>query len=107
MSPPQLPADAPVLNVVHPVEVGLRPVFRYESDSPALDGLDGRFGQRFDIDIPLIGQIGFHDCAAAIAPRNIAAILLDLFKQIECIEIGNDLSAGFRETPDTTASAGV
>ena len=67
--PPELPADAPILDIVHPVEIGLGPVSRDEADFSGFDGLDGRFRQRRDIDVPLVGQVGFDDRAAAIATR--------------------------------------
>ena len=61
MSPPQLPADAPVLDVVHPVEIGLRPVLRHEANAPRFNGFDGRLGKRFDFHVPLVGQVRFDD----------------------------------------------
>ena len=65
MAPPQLPADTPVLDVVHPFVIGLGPVLRYETDAAAFDGFNCRFGQRFDPYVPLIGQERFDDGATS------------------------------------------
>ena len=49
MAPPDLAADAPVLDVAHPLEVGVLPVLRHEADAAVLDRLDRRLGQRLDL----------------------------------------------------------
>src|SRR5207244_439924 len=40
MPPPELPADAPVFDVVHPVQVGLGPALRMKSDPAFLHRFD-------------------------------------------------------------------
>src|SRR4029077_9323832 len=37
VSPPQLAADTPVLDVAHPLEVGARPILRHEARAAVLD----------------------------------------------------------------------
>ncbi len=64
--PPELPADTPVLDISHPGEIGVLPVFRNELDVTVLHGLDRRFGQGFYRNVPLIGEIGLYDHSAAI-----------------------------------------
>ena len=61
VSPPELAADAPVLDVAHPVVVGVLPVVRHEADAPVLHRGDGRSGQGRDAHVPLIGEIGLDD----------------------------------------------
>ena len=61
MAPPELPADAPVLDVVHPFVVSLRPVFGHETNRATLDSFDSRFRKRLNFHVPLIGQIRFDD----------------------------------------------
>ena len=80
MSPPELPADTPVLDVVHPVEVGFSPVFWHKSNPPVLDRLDGRLCERFDIDIPLVRQVWLDDCTTAVAPWQRLLVVLDFFE---------------------------
>ncbi len=69
VTPPQLAADAPGLDVFHPVEEGLLPALRHDFDCAALHGFDRLLRQRFGIDIPLVGQPGFDHHAAAVAER--------------------------------------
>ena len=45
MAPPQLPADAPVLQVAHPREIGVLPVLGHKLDAAVFHGLDGGRGQ--------------------------------------------------------------
>ena len=52
--PPQLATDTPVLNVAHPGEVGVFPLFGYELDIPIFHSCDGGCGHLFGVDIPLI-----------------------------------------------------
>src|SRR2546427_2967353 len=60
MPPPDLTRDAPVLNVPHPSEVIVRPLFGDQADLSGLDGLDRRLGERPDLHEPLRGQVGLH-----------------------------------------------
>src|SRR5258708_39942557 len=46
MPPPELPADAPILDLVHPLVIHRRPMIGYEADVSVLDGADGRLRQR-------------------------------------------------------------
>src|SRR3546814_10833797 len=54
--PPKLTADAPGLDVLHPVEIGLGPGFRHKAGFAAAHRLDRRFRQRRRIEQPLVGQ---------------------------------------------------
>src|SRR5208282_1774425 len=82
MAPPELAADAPVLQVVHPVKIGLVPMARHEADPAALDGLDCRAGERRHAHVPLVGQIRFDQGAAAVAARHGVSMSLDAFEQL-------------------------
>ena len=46
MAPPELARDAPVVEVVHPFEVGLRVVLRSEADMAVADGGHRLVGKR-------------------------------------------------------------
>ena len=90
MPPPKLSADAPVLNVVHPLVVGLGPVFRHEFDFAGLDRFDRRPGQRFDVHIPLIGQVRLDDRSTSVAPWYFGFVVFDLVQQAERVEVLDD-----------------
>ncbi len=91
--PPELPADTPVLDVVHPVEVGLRPVLGNEANPAGLDGLDRGFRERLDLHVPLIGEVRLDNRVRAIAARNLDRVILDLVQQPQRLEFGDDLVA--------------
>jgi hypothetical protein len=67
MPPPQLARDAPVVDVVHPVQINLLVVFGNDRDLAALRRFDGAIGQRFDLDEPLLGKPRLDDGSAALA----------------------------------------
>src|SRR5438445_11974796 len=67
MPPPQLARDAPVSNVVHPLEVRLRPIGGNEFRPFLLYCRNRRFCQRLDLHEPLRRKQRFHDRMAALA----------------------------------------
>ena len=67
MSPPQLPRDAPIVDVAHPVEIDLLVIFRNNADFAVLHHLDAVFSQRLDLDEPLRGKPRLNHRAAAFA----------------------------------------
>src|SRR5690242_1618729 len=66
MSPPELPGNTPVSNVVHPFKISFFPGFWGEGDVTVFDRFDRRFGQRFNFDKPLLGDNGFRHCFATL-----------------------------------------
>ena len=90
MPPPKLPTDAPVLNVVHPFEVSLRPVLGNKSNLATLNSFDSRFGQRFDFHVPLVSEIRFDNGVTAVASRNFYNIVFNFFQQIELFKFPDD-----------------
>ena len=93
MPPPQLAADAPVLNVAHPGEIGVFPGLRHELDAAAAHGLNRRAGQSLRIDVPLPGQEGFDNDPAAIPARNLQTVIVDTLKQTALAHVLNHLVA--------------
>ena len=65
--PPELARDAPVPDVLHPLEIGLLPLFGNPRDASVLHGLDAPLGQGFGPDEPLLGQVGLDGRAAPLA----------------------------------------
>ena len=94
MAPPQLPAHAPVLDVVEPLRVGRRPIFRHELDFTRTHRVQGRFGDRLaaafggEIEKPLVRQHRFDHRVGALADRNLQLVLLRLDEQALRFEIG-------------------
>ena len=70
MPPPYLAADAPVSNIVHPVEIEFVEAFGYKLDAAVFYHFDGLLGQCFHVHKPLVRQVGFYDCFASVACAN-------------------------------------
>ena len=113
MAPPELAGDAPVLDVVHPLVVGVDPVLGHELHLARLHGGDGLVGDRGAAgvvfialgghgDEPLVRQHGFDHLAGAGAARHHELVLLGLDQQAGGFEVGHDLFAG-----DETVQAAV
>ena len=81
VAPPDLARDAPVADVQHPVVVGLGPVGRDDGGLAGFHGLDRLFGQGFDLDEPLGGEVRLHHGLAAVAVAHTVLEGLDLFQQ--------------------------
>mmetsp|Transcript_18696 Transcript_18696/g.44683 ORF Transcript_18696/g.44683 Transcript_18696/m.44683 type:complete len:798 (+) Transcript_18696:625-3018(+) len=68
VAPPQLPADAPVLDVLQPVVVDLLEALRDDPDVPVGDGLERRLGERLHPHKPLLAHHRLDHLAAALRP---------------------------------------
>ncbi len=93
MAPPELAADAPVLDVAHPLEVGLRPVAGHEADAAVFDGADRRLGERRGAHVPLVGEPGLQYRPRSVAARHRQRVRLDLLEQAERLEVGDHARA--------------
>ena len=108
MAPPELARDAPVVDVLHPLVVGLAVLVGRELDVALVDGLDGlgcdavaaAGGTLVHADEPLLRQPRFDDVLGAVAEADGVLVILDGDEQPESFEIGDDLLAGLeaRET---------
>ena len=70
MAPPQLPRDAPGLDILEPLEMGLFPILRDEPRSAVAHGRERWRGQRLRIDIPLISEPRLDDNSGTISVRH-------------------------------------
>jgi hypothetical protein len=93
VAPPQLARDAPRLDVAHPLEIGLFPVFRHEDGAALLDGLDGGLGQRRGVHIPLLGEPRLDRHAAAVAMGHGVGVGLDALDEVGGLEPFHDQPA--------------
>ena len=99
--PPELAADAPVLNVAHPLVVGVHPLPGHKAHLPALHGVDGflRDGFRLALahfahgDEPLVGQHRLHHLARAGANGQHVFVRLDVDDITARLQIGQELLA--------------
>ena len=94
MAPPELAADAPVLDVPHPLEIDAGPVVGHEAYAALLDGSNRRRRERFDVDEPLVGEERFEHRVGAIPARHHELVRLDAIHEPERRQIGDDAFAG-------------
>src|SRR3990172_4320314 len=82
MAPPDLPGDAPILNLLHPAEIIVGPSLGNEPDLAVAHRLNRRMGQRMargiDADKPLRREVGFHDRPAAVTGAERVRMLFHL-----------------------------
>ena len=88
VAPPELAADAPVLDVLHPVAVGVDPVARHELDAAVFDQLQAAPGQAVHLHEPLVGQVRLDHLAGAVAARHLQPVGLRLDQQAQFLEVG-------------------
>ncbi len=69
MAPPELTRDAPILDVLEPVEVGLRPLLRDDLGAAVFDRSDGRLGEGRHFHEPLRADHGLDHGVAALTAR--------------------------------------
>ena len=93
VSPPQLAAHAPVPDVAHPLEVGARPALGHEARASRRDGRDRGSRERRDLHVPLVGEVGLEDRAAAIAARHHELVRLDALDEARRLELGEHAPA--------------
>src|SRR5687767_9040445 len=95
MAPPELPRNAPVANIAHPLEVRLRPVLRNEDHAAFFDRLDSRLGQWFHATEPLRRDQRLDDALAALALPGGHLVVLYLLKEPDLVQRGHHLFTRF------------
>jgi hypothetical protein len=119
VAPPELAGDAPVVDVVHPLEVGLRVHLGGEADRAvrirwALDGGDGlgsdgvsTGGGRFiDGHEPLHGEARLDDGAGALADGDRHGMAFDGYQEAGGFKVGDDPLAGGEAVETVIGGAG-
>ena len=81
MAPPQLPGNAPILNVAHPRKIQVFILLRHKPNATVLDSFNGRFCQHFGIDIPLVGQPWLDNHARPVATRHFQGVRVGFFQK--------------------------
>nr|GEY46165.1 hypothetical protein [Tanacetum cinerariifolium] len=105
VAPPELTADAPVLDVAHPREVHVFVLLGHESDAAVFDSGDGRLGQRLGRHVPLVCQPRLDNGAGTVALRHLQCVIVDADQQAGGVEGCDDLLAGF-EAVETCIGGG-
>ncbi|MNM56682.1 hypothetical protein D3C81_678590 [compost metagenome] len=93
VAPPQLAADAPVLDIAHPGEVHVLVLLGHELDTAIFHGGDGRLCQRLGGNVPLVGQPRLDDGARTVAFRHFQGVVVDADQQALGVQVGDDLLA--------------
>jgi len=70
VAPPELAADAPVLDVLQPVPVGAGPGVGHEAHAAAFHGLEALLREFVHPHEPLVGEVGFDHLPGAVAARH-------------------------------------
>jgi hypothetical protein len=99
MAPPDLTANAPVLNVGEPTVVLVAPRFGRKLRPPIRHGLQGFLGKGFHLDEPLLGIIRLHDRAATVAMAHVVFVGLGLDQQSAFFQILPRCACGPRIDP--------
>ena len=106
MAPPELARDAPVVDVLHPVEVGLGPRLRDDARGAALHRRERRLGERLHLHEPLRREHRLDDRLAALAAADGHDVLLAAALEAEAAQILLDqLARLLRSRPRSVSSA--
>jgi len=79
MAPPELAGNAPVTDVLHPVEIRLVETLGHKAGLFGFDYFNSWFGQGFHFDKPLERHARFDDSRAAVAGADIMLVRLGFF----------------------------
>src|SRR5262249_17200826 len=89
MTPPQLARDAPVANVLHPVEVDAREPLRDDPNATIAHKLERWIGERLDAQVPLIEQQWLQNGARALTVANTVGVGLLFDELARRLEFGD------------------
>ncbi len=95
VAPPDLPGNAPVMDVFHPLEIGIGESAGDEFRMAFGDTFDGSFCQRFHLYEPLGGYHGFHHMVAALAVAYRVGSIFDLHQKSHVLQILDDVLPAF------------
>jgi len=81
MAPPKLAADAPIVDVLHPIGVSLLVLIGRELDMSLLDRFDSFVSQRLYLDEPLRGKARLDGRLTSVAVAHVIRMVLDAGEQ--------------------------
>jgi len=94
VAPPELSGDAPVAEVVEPVEAGVGVTFGEEGDFAGTDGVGGAAGEVGGVQEPLVGEIGLDGGFGTVGVSDFVAVGDGFFEQSERFEVPDDGFSG-------------
>ena len=107
VAPPDLPADAPVADVLHPAVEGAVPGVRVEPDAAFLNRGHRLVGQRANADEPLLGGGRLDHRAAAVALAHRVLVVLDALEEALFLQVADDLLAAGEPVKPGVAAGGL
>ena len=87
VSPPELPGDAPVLDILQPVAVGVLKFIGVELDCVVLNHLEGLLGQIGHTQEPLGTQLRLYHCVGTLRVTHLVGIVLYLLHQTGFLKV--------------------
>ncbi len=90
MSPPDLTGNAPIADIIEPMEIYLVKTFGNEFGFSVLYGVNSRLCKRLHLNEPLCGNFWLDSRSAAIASTDIMAVFLDFYQCALSFEIFYD-----------------
>src|SRR6266481_10204875 len=114
MSPPQLARNAPILNVVQPLVVGIHPIFRHEFDLTGGDTLQRLFGDALAVNDgfahchePLVGEHRLDHHMGTVTARYMQLVRLDATEKAVQLQIFDDDFSGFESAQVSVARRNI
>ena len=93
LAPPELARDAPVLDILHPVTVGVLVFFGNELDFVLQNGPRRRSGELLHREEPLHRELGFDRYAGTFGITHVIGVVFGFLQQADRVEILFDLFA--------------
>ena len=91
MPPPQLTADTPVLDVLHPVAIGVLELRRVQADLVIHHRIEGGLSESLHLEEPLHRELGFDGDERTLGVSYLIRVGLDLLHQACSLEVEFDL----------------
>ena len=93
VSPPELAADTPVLDILHPVAIGVLVFRRIEFQFIVHHGSEGNLGKMFHLQEPLHREFRLDSHICSLAEAHLVGVRLNLFNQALLLQVDFDLLA--------------
>ena len=91
MAPPELAADAPVLDVLHPVAVGILELRRVQTDLVVHHRIEGGLSEAIHLEEPLHRELRLNGYEGTLGVTYLIGVVLDLLHQTSSDEVSLDL----------------
>ena len=95
MPPPELARNAPVVDVVHPVQINGFVVLRSKTNVAVRNRGDRFVGERLNLEEPLHRQARFHHGSTALAFANRHRVIFDTYQKSLSFEVGEHARTRF------------